>query len=151
MAAPVRVPVVVSSLLVLPALLLRGRWAGYKPKAISGEHAEWLLQRVRSDDFALRGLVAELAGHGLKVDDHSVWDVVHAEKLSFKKAWRLANAMVARSRGGEPNGPKYQACVEAERLVFIGETWTGTDMPPSWGWAPRGHFRPRFPTAAGRP
>lgn len=36
------------------------------------------------------GLVAELAGRGLKVDYHSVWDFLHAEKLSFKKrgGWR---------------------------------------------------------------
>jgi len=31
---------------------------GHKPKAISGEHAIWLSQRVRNDDFTLRGLVA---------------------------------------------------------------------------------------------
>src|SRR5258708_4356608 len=29
--------------------------------------------------------------------------------------------------------------VEAERLVFIEETWTRTDMAPLRGWAPRGH------------
>jgi putative transposase len=64
---------------------------GHKPKAISGEHAVWLSQRIRTDDFTLRGLVTELAGRGLKVDYHSVWDFVHAEKLSFKKkrgGWR---------------------------------------------------------------
>ncbi|MHC2246523.1 transposase [Bradyrhizobium elkanii] len=53
-------------------------------------------------DFTIRGLVAELARRGLKVDYHSVWD-------------------------------------EAERLVFIDETWTRTDMAPLRGWAPRGH------------
>ncbi|MCC8940195.1 hypothetical protein H8A99_27975, partial [Bradyrhizobium sp. Arg68] len=47
-------------------------------------------------DFTIRGLVAEFAGRGLKVDYHSVWDFVHAEKLSSKKAWRLANAIVPR-------------------------------------------------------
>jgi putative transposase len=39
----------------------------------------------------LRGLVAELAERGLKVDYRSVWDFVHSEKLSFKKkrgGWR---------------------------------------------------------------
>jgi len=64
---------------------------GYKPKAISGEHAVWLSQRIKDGDFTIRGLVAELAGRGLKVDYHSVWDFVHAEKLSFKKkrgGWR---------------------------------------------------------------
>ena len=33
---------------------------GYKPKAISGEHRVWLLQRIKEKDFTLRGLVAEL-------------------------------------------------------------------------------------------
>ena len=37
---------------------------------------------------------------------------------------------------------KYQGRVEAERLVFIDETWTRTDMAPLRGWAPRGHRLP---------
>jgi putative transposase len=36
-------------------------------------------------DFTLRGLVAELAARGLKVDYRTVWNFVHAEGLSFKK------------------------------------------------------------------
>jgi len=32
----------------------------------------------------------------------------------------------------------YQNRVEPERLVFIDETWTRTDMAPLRGWAPRG-------------
>ena len=68
-----------------------GKMGGHKPKAISGEHAVWLSQRIKNDDFTLRGLVAELAGRDLKVDYRSVWEFVHAEKLSFKKkpgGWR---------------------------------------------------------------
>ena len=68
-----------------------GRMGGHKPKAISGEHAVWLSQRIKDGDFTIRGLVAELSGRGLKVDYHSVWDFVHAEKFSFKKkrgGWR---------------------------------------------------------------
>src|SRR6188472_3863979 len=34
---------------------------------------------------------------------------------------------------------KYQNRVEPERLVFIDETWTRTNMAPLRGWAPRGH------------
>src|SRR6266481_3263434 len=63
-----------------------GKIGGYKPKAISGAHRVWLLQRIKNGDFTLRGLVAELAGRGLKVDYRSVWESVHAEKLSFKKS-----------------------------------------------------------------
>jgi transposase len=68
-----------------------GQMGGHKPKAISGAHAAWLSQRIRAGDFTLRGLVAELDGRGLKVDYRSVWEFVHAEKLSFKKkrgGWR---------------------------------------------------------------
>src|SRR4030081_846512 len=61
-----------------------GQMGGYKLKAITGEYRSWLLERIKSD-FTLRGLVAELAGRGLKVDYRSVWEFVHAEKLSFKK------------------------------------------------------------------
>src|ERR1700752_1234371 len=38
---------------------------------------------------------------------------------------------------------KYQDRVELERLVFIDETWTRTDMAALRGWAPRGQ---RLPT-----
>ena len=72
-----------------------GQMGGHKPKAISGEHAVWLSQRIRAGDFTLRGLVAELGERGLKVDYRSVWEFVHAEKLSFKKkrgGWRTRSA-----------------------------------------------------------
>jgi putative transposase len=62
-----------------------GQMGGHKPRAIRGEHEAWLRERLRDPDVTLRGLVVELAGRGLKVDYHSVWNFVHAEKLSFKK------------------------------------------------------------------
>src|SRR4029077_5541168 len=62
-----------------------GRMGGNKPRAIRGEHEAWLRERLRREAFTLRGLVAELAGRGLKVDYHSIWNFVHAERLSFKK------------------------------------------------------------------
>src|SRR5215470_16139381 len=34
---------------------------------------------------------------------------------------------------------KYQDRIAPERLVFIDETWTKTNMAPLRGWAPRGH------------
>jgi putative transposase len=50
-----------------------------------GQYREWLLQRCRAQEFTLRGLVAELAERGLQVDYRTVWEFVHAEKLSYKK------------------------------------------------------------------
>jgi putative transposase len=38
---------------------------------------------------------------------------------------------------------KYQGRIEPERLVFLDETWTKTNMAPLRGWAPRGE---RLPT-----
>ena len=51
-----------------------GQMGGHKPKAIRGEHHAWLVERIREKDFTLRGLVAELADRGLKVDYRAVWN-----------------------------------------------------------------------------
>jgi transposase len=57
---------------------------GHRPKLITGEYRVWFLERTKRD-FTLRALVGELADRGLKVDYRTVWNFVHAEKLSFKK------------------------------------------------------------------
>jgi putative transposase len=71
-----------------------GQMGGHKPKKIRGEHEDWLVERVRARDFTLKGLVAELAERGLKVDYRSVWEFVHAQDLTFKKnagGWRTGS------------------------------------------------------------
>jgi putative transposase len=62
-----------------------GKIGGHKPKTITGAHHDWMVARCRDREFTLRGLVAELAERGCRVDYRSVWNFVHAEKLSFKK------------------------------------------------------------------
>ena len=63
-----------------------GKMGGHRPKKIvAGGQRDWLIERCRGADFTLRGLVAELAGRGLQVDYRSVWEFVHAEKLTHKK------------------------------------------------------------------
>jgi len=115
-----------------------GEMGGHKPKSISGEHRAWLLERTREKDFTQRGLVAELAERGLKVDYRTVWSFVHAEKLSFKKtvaAGERDRPDVARRRA---QWVKHQNKIAPERLVFLDETWTKTNMAPRRGWAPLG-------------
>src|ERR1700686_4618952 len=81
-----------------------GQMGGHKPKAISGEHAAWLSQRIGAADFTLRGLVAELGERGLKVDYRSVWEFVHAEQLTYKKRhWSPSSAIVPMPRVGARN------------------------------------------------
>ena len=62
-----------------------GQMGGHKPKTLVGPSRDWLVERCRNQDFTLRGLVDELAARGVKVDYHSVWNFVHAEKLTHKK------------------------------------------------------------------
>ena len=45
-------------------------------------HRDWLFARAATG-FTLRGLVAELADRGVKVDYVQVWRFAHAEGLSF--------------------------------------------------------------------
>jgi len=60
-----------------------GKIGGYR-RPVLGAHRDWLLERTKHD-FTLRGLVAELAERGVKVDYVQVWRFVHGEGLSFKK------------------------------------------------------------------
>ena len=86
-----------------------GKMGGHRPKKISGEHRLWLLQRIKDDDFTLRGLVAELAKRGLKVDYRPVWEFVHAEKLSFKKkrgGWRTRSSRHRAAAGAVDKVPR---------------------------------------------
>jgi transposase len=127
--------------------VLPGKMGGHRPKAIEGEHRIWLLLRIKQQDFTLRGLVAELAERGLKVDYKTMWNFVHAEKFSFKKT------VLAREQDRPDVARRREQWIRVDpvRLVFIDETWTKTNMAPLRGWAPRGGSKPRFRTAIGRP
>ncbi|MFB0876050.1 MULTISPECIES: IS630 family transposase [unclassified Sphingobium] len=114
-----------------------GQMGGHKRGILSGPNRDWLLERTATD-FTLRGLVAELAGRGVKVDYVQVWRFVHAEGLSFKKSVLPAEQLrpaVARRR---EQWKKYQGRLDPARLVFIDETWAKTNMAPLRGWAPVG-------------
>ena len=82
--------------------------------------------------------MAELAERGLEVDYRTMWSFVHAERLSFKKTVLAAEQDrpdVARRRA---QWRAYQPRIDPDRLVFIDETLTKTNMAPLRGWGPRG-------------
>jgi transposase len=74
-----------------------GQIGGHKPRVLRGGLRDWLLERA-TRDFTLRGLVAELAERGVKVDYRQVWEFVHAEGLSFKKKRAAGRAAPAEDR-----------------------------------------------------
>ena len=85
-----------------------------------------MLERIKRD-FTLRGLVAELAGRGLKVDYRSVWEFVHAEKLSFKKkrgGWRTRSSRrrkaAKRHSARAPAGGQWHAVTVKRVLSRLG-------------------------------
>jgi transposase len=73
-----------------------GKIGGHR-RPVLGGHRDWLIERAKTD-FTLRGLVAELATRGVKVDYVQVWRFVHAEGLSFKKKRAARRAAAAEDR-----------------------------------------------------
>lgn len=83
-----------------------GKVGGHKKRALSGEVAGWLRERMKSS-FTLRGLVAELAERGVKTAARAVWVFAHDEGLSFKKNARGRRAIASgrRAKAGAVEGP----------------------------------------------
>jgi transposase-like protein len=108
---------------------------GYKPKKISGQYRDWLVQRCRTADFTLRGLVAELAEACPESRlPHGVGVRPRRETQSQKKTLIAAEQDrpdVARRRA---QWMKYRDRIDPSRLVFIDETWTKTNMAPLPVW-----------------
>jgi putative transposase len=74
-----------------------GKVGGHKVGILSGSNRDWLLERSTTA-FTLRGLVAELAERGVRVDYVQVWRFVHAEGLSFKKKRASRRTVEAQDR-----------------------------------------------------
>lgn len=127
-----------------------GKVGGHKVGILAGQR-DWLLERAKSD-FTLRGLVAELAARGVKVDYVQVWRFAHAEGLSFKKkAFFPPNSSGPRSPGGACSG-------RSSRGGLTRGVWSSSMRPgprPTWRPCAAGHrsasgFMPRCPMAIGR-
>ena len=136
-----------------PAALRRARWAGTSRRRLRGSTVTGCWSGTKARDFTLRGLVAELAERGLKVDYRSVWEFVHAEKSELqKKPSSPANATVLTSPAGARNGRSIRA-----RSIL--SAWSSSTRPgprPTWRRCGAGRraapgSQPRSRTAIGRP
>lgn len=110
-----------------------GKIGGQKKRTLSGAHAEWLRQRIRSGPLTLRKLTAELAERGVKTDVRAVWTFVHAESLSFKKTMRAAPSRIV---------PISLVSGHPGKLTRAGS------MPPAWSSSMRPGSRPTWPRYA---
>jgi len=63
-----------------------GQMGGHRPYRVSGEHRDWLMERVAKDPHVtLRGLAEELGRRGVAVDHATIGRFLHREGQSFKK------------------------------------------------------------------
>jgi hypothetical protein len=76
-----------------------------------------LLERARAGDFALRGLVAELAESGLKVDHRAVSNFIGA-RSSISKNVTARECDRPDTTNHRVQRRKYQDTIEIERRVF---------------------------------
>jgi transposase len=125
------------------------RWretGSYEAKSNKGQsrsplkkHEEWLLELVRwESDLTLEEIQCRLLDERQqKAGLGSVWRVFDRHGISFKKSVRAAEQDrpdVAAARAAWVND---QAKLDPERLVFIDETGTSTNMARLRGRAPR--------------
>lgn len=97
-----------------------GKTGGHVPPKIAGAHRAWLVERAAAA-FTLRGLVAEPAERGLRVDYRTMWKFVHAQGLSLRKQCSPASRGAPMSRAKRVRWKARQARVDPRRLVFLDE------------------------------
>lgn len=108
----------------------------YRPRKLTGKHQEWLLERAKTD-FTLRGLRAELAERGMKVDYRTLWSFVHDEGLRFKKPYFAPSNCAPRLPAGASSGKSTRA-----RLI-PGASSSSTRPRPRPTWRPCSAVPPR--------
>jgi transposase len=73
--------------------------AGNRRGSSLSEHRDWLLMRLKAKpDLTLRALVAEMEERGVVTSYGSVWRIVHAADITFKKNPVRHRARSSRSR-----------------------------------------------------
>jgi transposase len=103
-------------------------------------HEQWLLDLVRQKpDLTLEEIQRRLcAEREHKAGLGSVWRFFHRHNISFKKSVRAAEQDRPDVSAARAAWAQAQADLAPERLVFIDETGTSTNMARLRGRAPRG-------------
>ncbi|MCX5578928.1 IS630 family transposase [Kaistia terrae] len=128
-----------------------GQMGGHRRRVLE-PHRSFIVERIgQNPQLTLHGLKDELAARGVIGSHNAVWQFLRREGLRFKKtmfALEQARADIARRR---QRWRGWQKGLDADRLVFVDETWIKTNMAPIRGWgqkgkrlkgfAPQGHWR----------
>ncbi len=82
-----------------------GKMGGHRACTLIGERG-WLMERIAAEpEVTVRGLMTELAERGVAVSYGTVWNFIHREGMSFKKACcrssKIAPTWRAAGRGGK--------------------------------------------------
>ncbi|MEL6748461.1 MAG: IS630 family transposase [Pseudomonadota bacterium] len=137
---------------VAPSTAIRwvGRWrktGQSTPSPMGGDRRsrleaekDWLLARLAATpDMTLEDLRGDLARErDLVVGYGTVWRFVRRHGLSFKKTVLAVEQNRADIVSSRIAFLASRAELDPDRLVFIDETWTKTNMLTQRGWAPRG-------------
>jgi transposase len=62
-----------------------GKIGVYRPKNISGQQPDWLVQRCGMADFSLHGLVVTLTQRGMNVDCRTMWELRSQREAQSKR------------------------------------------------------------------
>src|ERR1700716_3496779 len=82
-----------------------GKMGGHRACTLIGERG-WLMERIAAEpEVTVRGLMTELAERGVAVSYGTVWNFIHREGMSFKKACcrpsKIAPTWRAAARAGK--------------------------------------------------
>ena len=127
-------------------------------RSVLDEHGAWLGQlRAAEPDLSCRAVSARLAQErGVRVHQSTLWYWLRRNGVTFKKKSLIPDERgrgdVALARWLWRRG---QHTIDPQRLVFVDETGTATNMAPRYGWGRRGarvtgRARVRDRTAAAR-
>lgn len=113
--------------------------ASRTPRLLAGLHGA-IVAHVRTyDEATLDGLQAWLReAHGMSVSMGLMWNTLARLGLTLKKSLRAAEQAYADVAAAREALRAVQPGLKPERLVFIDDTWTKTNMARQRGRGPRG-------------
>jgi len=102
-------------------------------------HKAWLLDLIAAEpDLTLEEIRGRLRARGIAVSASSVWRFYDRHNITFKKSLHAAEQEREDVHTARTNWKRRQPRLDAQKLIFIDETGTSTNMTRLRGRCPRG-------------